>query len=56
MAIIDIYNWHIQIVDANCHTNMLLWAYTKYSLPILYKILWYTIVIDKFVNDNCIPQ
>ena len=52
MAIIDVSNWRRQIVDA----NILLLAYTKYSSPILHKILAYTITIDKFVNDNCIPQ
>ena len=36
--------------------NTLLLVYTKYSLPILYKILGCTIGIDKFVNANCTPQ
>ena len=52
MAIIDVGNWCRQIVNA----NTLLLVYTKYSLPILYKILAYTIAVNKFVDDNCIPQ
>ena len=45
IAIINIYNWCIQIVDA--YTFLL--TYTKYSSPIFSKILAYTIVVDKFV-------
>ena len=37
-------------------TYTFLLTYTKYSLPIFSKILAYTIFIDKFVNDNGIPQ
>ena len=56
MAIIDIDNWCRQIVNTIVDVNTLLLAYTKYSLPILHKILGYTIGIDKFVNDHCTPQ
>ena len=48
IAIINVYNWRIQIVDA--YTVLLM--YTKYSLAIFSKILAYTIVIDKFVYPN----
>ena len=52
IAIFNIYNWHIQIVDA--YTFLL--THTKYSLAIFSKILAYTIVINKFVDDNGIPE
>ena len=51
MSTIGIDKLSMPIVNA----NILLLVCTKYSLPI-YKILGYTIVVDKFVNDNCIHQ
>ena len=48
IAIINIYNWHIQIVDG----NTLLLTYTKYSSPIFDKILTYTIVINNFPTSQ----